>query len=301
MVTTVVILKPGHFFKYCCLLLALLVTLEFVFNFAAHYNVSAGLSLFINAVVPISWKKMRSGRHGVVHDDFTQCVSHKPLCPEVPPHLDGSIKVKKKALSFRLLDNMNSDLRPGGRWCPPGCVSRHHVAVIIPYRDRPSHLKVFLRNIHPFLQKQQLDYTVYVIELVPNIPFNRALLFNIGFVESVKQHNYSCFIFHDVDLIPENDRNLYICSGEPRHLSVAIDKHKYRLLYSTIFGGAIALSREHFIKVNGFSNKYFGWGGEDDDMFKRLQRQNMSIIRYSSDVARYKMLAHPKDVPNPNR
>ena len=69
---------------------------------------------------------------------------------------------------------------------------------------------------------------LFTLTQVPEIPFNRALLFNIGFVESLKQHNYSCFIFHDVDLIPENDNNLYTCTDEPRHLSVAIDKHKYR-------------------------------------------------------------------------
>jgi hypothetical protein len=52
---------------------------------------------------------------------------------------------------------------------------------------------------------------------------------NIGYVESIKLYNnYTCFIFHDVDLLPEDDRNLYTCSNRPRHLSVSIDKFKYR-------------------------------------------------------------------------
>ena len=46
-------------------------------------------------------------------------------------------------------------------------------------------------------------------------------------------------------------RNLYTCppSSEPRHMSVAIDKFKYRLPYKTIFGGATALRSDDFRSV----------------------------------------------------
>ena len=58
--------------------------------------------------------------------------------------------------------------------------------------------------------------------------FNRAMLFNVGFKEALKFDQYECFIFHDVDLIPEDDRNEYSCPASPRHLSVAVDKFNYR-------------------------------------------------------------------------
>ena len=42
-----------------------------------------------------------------------------------------------------------------------------------------------------------------------------------------------------------------------------------RLPYDAIFGGVTALRKEHFKMVNGYSNIFFGWGGEDDDMSSR--------------------------------
>ena len=43
-----------------------------------------------------------------------------------------------------------------------------------------------------------------------------------------------------------------------------------RLPYATIFGGVGAFTRDNFEELNGFSNLFFGWGGEDDDLYKRL-------------------------------
>ena len=50
------------------------------------------------------------------------------------------------------------------------------------------------------------------------------MLMNVGFREAMKDFHWDCFIFHDVDLLPEDDRNLYTCPDMPRHMSVAVDK-----------------------------------------------------------------------------
>ena len=42
-----------------------------------------------------------------------------------------------------------------------------------------------------------------------------------------------------------------------------------RLPYPTYFGGLTVFSREQVVKSNGLSNRFFGWGGEDDDYFNR--------------------------------
>lgn len=53
-----------------------------------------------------------------------------------------------------------------------------------------------------------------------------------------------------------------------------------RLPYSKLVGGVFAISVDHFIQVNGYSGYFWGWGGEDDDMYKRyacVPRTNITI------------------------
>ena len=54
----------------------------------------------------------------------------------------------------------------GGHWRPAGCRARQKVALLIPFRKRHEHLAVFTRYMHSFLQRQFLDYTIFVIEQV---------------------------------------------------------------------------------------------------------------------------------------
>lgn len=39
------------------------------------------------------------------------------------------------------------------------------------------------------------------------------------------------------------------------------------------------ISNADFLHVNGLSNKFWGWGREDDDFFIRLKRAGISINR----------------------
>ena len=58
-------------------------------------------------------------------------------------------------------------------------------------------------------RRQNLHYSIFLINQSDSNPFNRAMLFNIGFIEAMKEYNWTCIIFHDVDLIPEDDRTIY--------------------------------------------------------------------------------------------
>lgn len=152
----------------------------------------------------------------------------------------------------------------GGSWHPSHCTAKYFVAIIIPYRDRKTHLLQLLYYLHPMLKRQQLNYRVFVVEQVRyvalcaiihilqetsrprftfpflfsvqigNNTFNKGAIMNAAFHSILKYKlllaplGYICFIFHDVDMLPENDGNLYSCSEYPRHLSVAVNEFGYK-------------------------------------------------------------------------
>ncbi|XP_077351786.1 beta-1,4-galactosyltransferase 3-like isoform X2 [Festucalex cinctus] len=134
---------------------------------------------------------------------------------------------------------------------------------------------------------------------LPDLRGGAGRLLNAGVGEVLRDADWGCLLIHDVDLLAEDDRNTYACDRcNPTHLAVAIDKFHYRLPYSTYFGGVVAVTPEQFRKMNGFSNQYWGWGREDDDLCKRVALSGMKVVRPPVALARYKMIKHERDGGN---
>ncbi|KAL9962609.1 hypothetical protein ACROYT_G031728 [Oculina patagonica] len=133
--------------------------------------------------------------------------------------------------------------------------------------------------------------------------FNRGMLMNVGFSEAMKADNFTCVVFHDVDLIPEDARNDYGCPSSPRHMSTAVNEMDYKLMYKTLFGGVEGFWSEHYRQVNGFPNRFWGWGGEDDDLYVRVREKRLGLTRPAQMIGRYTMLghSHQDDDKNPER
>ncbi|XP_037567600.2 beta-1,4-N-acetylgalactosaminyltransferase bre-4 isoform X7 [Dermacentor silvarum] len=210
----------------------------------------------------------------VLTDSRRANVSSVNLCPLISPNLVGDIPIKMDVPSLEAVENEFPEVGQGGRFGPKECTSRHRVAILVPYRNRSKHLKIFIYNIHKVLSRQQIDYGIFVIEQGDAAGFNRAKLLNVGYVESAALYGYQCFIFHDVDMVPLDDRNVYTCPEQPRHMSVNVN-NKSTVYYSYFFGGVSAVNKQQMLRVNGYSNKYWGWGAEDDDMaYRRVLLQS---------------------------
>ena len=244
--------------KWLVLCVLLMIILLVVVYFRIH-DVILVISLHLN--IKLDWIRgletncqdleSRSRLKPVVQESRLYERSLLPSCPETPPHLLGKLELEDESKVVNMYDLVSNYtwVNEGGRYHPAGCAPRYKVAIIVPHRSRERHLRQFLKAIHPIMKRQQADYGVFVIHQYGNEIFNKAKLLNIGFREALKEDNYDCFIFHDVDLLAEDDRNLYRCADVPRHLSVGIDKWDYQLPYDALFGGVIAMTKRQFSQV----------------------------------------------------
>lgn len=192
------------------------------------------------------------------------------LCSTSKLSSENLINENDENLNETHIASFINNLQDGGARTPKNCYSKQKLAIIIPYRDRYFHLMDLLRRLHVLLIRQNRDYTIFLIEQAYDKVFNKGKLMNAGTREVLNENKYDCFIYHDVDMLPIDDRNVYSCGNQPRHLSPALDEMRFQLPYSGLVGGVLALNRHHLYRTNGFSNEYWGWGAEDDDMHRRI-------------------------------
>jgi hypothetical protein len=130
---------------------------------------------------------------------------------------------------------------------------------------------------------------IAVIEDIGNSPWNKGLLFNIGYELLAKDHKY--LILHDVDFIPVVGKVDYSYCPVPTMIAGESSQFDYRLTYPTFFGGVVILSKEHYQLVNGFSNLFKGYGGEDDLLYRSFIKKG---ITPSTKNGRFECFAHPR-------
>ena len=177
------------------------------------------------------------------------------------------------------------------------------LAVIVPYRDRHADLEEFLNILPSYLTRHKIDFEIFVIEQQPEYRFNRGMLLNVGFALAVKAYNPTYIALHDVDMLPLVETVDYGFTGSVRSMSSCVQQFGWDLPYHQYLGGVIMVNTKAFLEINGFSNRYWGWGGEDDDLRNRLAQLSVPIYHPSPfclNQLRNTRAKHSERIPDPN-
>ena len=121
---------------------------------------------------------------------------------------------------------------------------------------------------------KDIEYEIFIVEQSDDKPFNRGKLLNVGF-KSACDKGCDYFVFHDVDMLPEDVDYSY--TDKPLHLATHLQEHDYETTFFDYFGGVTMFNKEDFKTINGFSNEYWGWGFEDDDLLIRCVESNLEL------------------------
>ena len=145
-----------------------------------------------------------------------------------------------------------------------GLVDATSVAIIVPFRDlhpaqnRSKHLKAFVPHMVQFLTKLKKDglvsdFHIYIMNQSDDQrKFNRGKLLNIGFDMAKKsKRGHDVFIFHDVDLLPNDDLGAWYAKfpKTPIHIARVWDRYSGNKKY---FGGVVSFSSSDYKRINGF-------------------------------------------------
>ena len=154
-------------------------------------------------------------------------------------------------------------------------MTKHKLGVCVPYRNREEHLKEFIPRVSKFLEDRDIDYAIYFAHQCDDKLFNRGAMKNIA-AKHAFEDGCDYIVWHDIDMVPEDDTCDYSYPEKhPKHIAVNISQSDYMLKYEQYFGGAVLFTQEQVGKTNGYSNEYWDWGMEDDDLFWRCVKEGM--------------------------
>jgi hypothetical protein len=163
------------------------------------------------------------------------------------------------------------------------------LGVCVPYRNRETHLKEFIPAIGKYLEEQGIDYCIYFGHQVDDKLFNRGAMKNVA-AKHAFEDGCDYIVWHDIDMIPEEGCDYSFPDKHPIHIATNISQMDYKLKYEEYFGGAVIFSKEQVERTNGYSNDYWDWGMEDDDLFWRCVLEgyaNDSYMNYNTTIQNY--------------
>jgi hypothetical protein len=219
-------------------------------------------------------------------EQYLSQIRDKVIIPD-PNFTEISLKTQEKLKTFLRKANPNVEIAQEVL----ESINSHQFCLILPFRRsiplsfsqnsqfdiRANNLHYALSEITEFLynsgHKLGENYRIIVAELawsvyseekvdkIKSLPFNKGFLLNSAVREALRR-GFSCdyFILNDSDQIPlQRFMNFYSFPSFPTHLVHSMGQFNWKLMYPGYFGGILALSQQHYERMNGFSNHYWGW------------------------------------------
>jgi len=150
------------------------------------------------------------------------------------------------------------------------------VVIIVPIMDRSIQLRRFLEHLCEFWASQRAPLNIVAVEQRANMSFSRSWLFNVGFhYTTLMNISAQCIALHDVDHLPMPGVVYDNCTV-PIHLSSESEQFDWGVPYNSFSGGVFLASPHDWKQINGMSNEFRGWGGEDDELFYRFRRAGLT-------------------------
>jgi hypothetical protein len=153
------------------------------------------------------------------------------------------------------------------------------LGICIPYRNRKEHIEELIPRLTEHLNKMDIPHKFYVGHQVDDKLFNRGAMKNIA-AHQAFEDGCDYIAWHDVDMVPHDDNCDYSYPGDnPVHIATKLSKYEYKLGYEQYFGGVILFTKDQVEKTNGYSNDYWDWGQEDDDLFWRSYYEGLTTYK----------------------
>ena len=155
---------------------------------------------------------------------------------------------------------------------------KHKLGICIPYRNRKEHIDRLIPHLTKHLNEQGIDHMFYVGHQVDEKLFNRGAMKNVA---AQMAFNDGCdyIAWHDVDMLPHEEADYSYPETTPIHIATKLSKYGYNLGYDQYFGGVVLFTKEQAEATNGYSNDYWDWGQEDDDLFWRCYYEGLTTGR----------------------
>lgn len=135
--------------------------------------------------------------------------------------------------------------------------------IVVPYRNRERDLEKFLEKTPEYFNKQNLTYDILICELEQDCSWNAGMPCN-SLIDFIKDKEYEWLYIHHVDITPIEGEWKFPNANEVYH-----NLGDY---------GSCLMKMEVFLKVGGYSNSFWGWGAEDNDLYDKLRKQNFKVV-----------------------